>query len=87
MTAIYQGVGALAIVVSLLGTWMAARNQAGWLLCIASSTMWLPALFTAEQWAAVANCGLSIAICVNNFTAGSSRPSAPAERELELATN
>jgi hypothetical protein len=84
MIATYQAIGALAIVVGLIGTWTAAHNKAGWLLCIASSAMWLPALFTGQQWAAVANCALSIAICVRNFTTGRATI-APVERELELA--
>src|SRR6478609_680570 len=67
MTSLYQCLGALAILVSLVGTWLAAKHRAGWMVCVASSTMWLPALATGAQWAAVANCGLSMAICVRNF--------------------
>jgi hypothetical protein len=67
MSAAYQAVGALAIMVGLAGTWLAARNPSGWLLCIVSSAMWFPALVTGAQWAAVANCGLSIGICLRNF--------------------
>jgi hypothetical protein len=63
----YQLVGLTAVVVGLVGTWLAARRRSGWLLCIASSTMWLPALITGDQWAAVLNCGLSMAICIRNF--------------------
>jgi len=77
MSAAFQLVGALAIVVSLVGTWLAARHRAGWLMCVVSSTMWLPALTTGNQWAAVANCGLSIAICVRNFRVAPA-PEAPA---------
>jgi hypothetical protein len=69
MTSAYQLIGVTAIVVGLVGTWIAARRRSGWLLCIASSTMWLPALVTGEQWAAVLNCGLSVAICLRNFHA------------------
>lgn len=65
--AVYQFIGAVAIVVSLVGTWLAPRHRAGWLICVASSTMWFPALATGNQWAAVSNCCLSIAICVRNF--------------------
>ena len=85
MIAVYQAVGALAILVGLVGTWMAGRNKAGWLLCVISSAMWLPALCTGGQWAAVANCGLSIAICVRNFTSASPTD-VPIEQELELAS-
>ena len=67
MSAAYQAVGALAIMVGLAGTWLAARKPSGWLLCIVSSAMWFPALVTGAQWAAVANCGLSIGICLRNF--------------------
>jgi hypothetical protein len=84
MIGIYQTIGALAILVGLAGTWMAARNKVGWLLCVASSAMWLPALLSGRQWAAVANCGLSIAICVRNFTARSEAPQRTG-RELELS--
>ncbi len=71
MTAAYQLLGAMAIVVGLVGTWVAGRHRSGWLVCVMSSAMWLPALATGEQWAAVLNCGLSIAICVRNFRAQS----------------
>ena len=83
MIAIYQAVGALAILVGLAGTWLAGHNKVGWLLCVSSSAMWLPALCTGKQWAAVANCLLSIAICARNFTTAKATD-APAERELEL---
>jgi hypothetical protein len=46
--------------------------------------MWLPVLFTGQQWAAVVNCGLSIAICIRNFTAVD-RTTPQAERELQSA--
>ena len=65
----YQLVGLLAIAVGLLGTWIAAQRRAGWLLNVASTVMWLPALVTGSQWAAVLNCALSIAICVRNYYA------------------
>lgn len=75
--AVYQLLGAVAILVSLVGTWMAAKHRSGWLLCVASSTMWFPALVTGNQWAAVANCALSIAICARNFRAQSVTGPAP----------
>jgi hypothetical protein len=65
--AVHQFIGAVAIVVSLVGTWLAAKHRAGWLICVASSTVWFPALATGNQWAAVSNCGLSIAICLRSF--------------------
>jgi hypothetical protein len=61
-------VGLLAIVVGLVGTWLAAKRRSGWLLNIVSTGLWLPALVTGDQWAAVLNCALSIAICGRNFT-------------------
>jgi hypothetical protein len=45
----YQLLGAVAIVVGLVGTWFAARSRGGWLLCIASTVLWLPALTTGGQ--------------------------------------
>jgi len=63
----YQLLGAVAIVVGLAGTWCAARSRGGWLLCIASTVLWLPALMTGGQWTAVGNCALSIGICLRNF--------------------
>lgn len=63
----FQALGAVAIVVGLLGTWLAARRRSGWLLCIASSGLWFPALVSGEQWVAVVNCCLSVGICVRNF--------------------
>ena len=65
----YQLLGAVAIVVGLVGTWFAARSRRGWLLCIASTVLWLPALTTGGQWTAVGNCALSIGICLRNFRA------------------
>jgi hypothetical protein len=84
MMAIYQAIGGVAILVSLIGTWIAGRHKVGWLLCVISSAMWLPALFTGQQWAAVVNCCLSIAICVRNFTAGTGTEP-QVERELQSA--
>jgi hypothetical protein len=69
LATVFQLLGAVAIVVSLVGTWLAAKNRSGWLLCVVSSAMWFPALISGSQWAAVANCGLSIAICSRNFSA------------------
>ncbi len=69
MTPVFQAIGAAAIAVGLTGTWLAARRRTGWVLCIVSSAMWFPALITGDQWAAVANCVLSIAICARNFRA------------------
>jgi hypothetical protein len=69
MSFAYQLIGLTAVVVGLVGTWLAARRRSGWLICIASSTMWLPALVTGDQWAAVLNCGLSMAICLRNYHA------------------
>jgi len=69
----YQLLGAVAILVGLVGTWLAAKHRTGWLLCVTSSTMWFPALVTGDQWAAVANCALSIAICARNFHAQANR--------------
>ena len=72
MTALFQVLGAVATVVSLVGTWLAARRRAGWLLCVASSALWFPALFLGNEWAAECNCLLSIAVCVRNFVAQTS---------------
>lgn len=69
MNSTYQLFGLTAVVVGLVGTWLAARRRSGWVLCVASSTMWLPALITGDQWAAVLNCGLSMAICIRNYHA------------------
>ena len=66
----FQLLGALAIVLGLLGTWLAGHSRVGWVVCIVSSALWLPALTTADQWAAVVNCALSVAICVRNFRTG-----------------
>ncbi|GAA4355725.1 hypothetical protein [Angustibacter luteus] len=78
MTAALQLFGATAIGVGLLGTYLAAQRRLGWLVCIASTVMWRPALTQGRQWAAVANCGLSIAICLRNYRATSGRD-APAQ--------
>jgi hypothetical protein len=80
----YQLLGAVAIVVGLVGTWFAARSRRGWLLCIASTVLWLPALTTGGQWTAVGNCALSIGICLRNFLvhpAQTRRPAGHAPRE------
>jgi hypothetical protein len=70
MMALLQLFGAIAIVLGLLGTWLAGQRRTGWLVCIVSTILWLPALVSGEQWAAVVNCGLSVAICTRNFLAG-----------------
>lgn len=44
--------------------------------------MWLPAMVTGSEWAAVANCGLSIAICVRNFRTRSTDPDGLGELDL-----
>ena len=74
----YQLLGAVAIVVGLVGTWLAARSRGGWLLCIASTVLWLPALTTGGQWTAVGNCALSIGICLRNFLVHPVRTRRPA---------
>jgi hypothetical protein len=70
MMALLQLFGAIAIVLGLAGTWLAGQRRTGWLVCIVSTILWLPALVSGEQWAAVVNCGLSVAICTRNFLAG-----------------
>ena len=65
-----QLLGVIAIVIGLVGTWLAGRQRAGWLICIVSSTLWLPTLVSGAQWAAIANCGVSVAICAHNFRTG-----------------
>ena len=72
----FQVLGGVAIVVGLLGTWLAARRRSGWLLCIASSGLWFPALVSGQQWVAVANCCLSVGICLRNFRAQVESPAA-----------
>src|SRR5206468_1644186 len=52
----FQLVGGSAILLGLYGTWLAAQRRAGWLICVASSALWFPALVTGGQWAAVLNC-------------------------------
>jgi hypothetical protein len=84
MSAAFQIAGVLAIAVGLAGTWLAPRHRSGWLVCVASSSLWVPALVTGAQWVAVANCALSIGICVRNFSAHSPRPRA-ARRRPEAA--
>src|ERR1700751_1637751 len=74
----YQLLGAVAIVVGLVGTWFAARSRGGWLLCIASTFLWLPAITTGGQWTAVGNCALSIGICLRNFLVHPVRTRRPA---------
>jgi hypothetical protein len=85
MMALLQLFGAIAIVLGLLGTWLAGERRAGWLVCILSTVLWLPALVCGEQWAAVVNCGLSVAICLRNFRAGAGAKE-PTERAQAHAT-
>jgi hypothetical protein len=44
----YQLLGCAAIIVGLIGTWLAAGSRRGWLVCIASIILWLPALVTGD---------------------------------------
>ena len=67
--------GAVAIVSGLVGTWLAGRQRIGWLVCIVSSTLWLPTPVTGAQWAAIANCAVSVGICAHNFRTGRERNS------------
>jgi hypothetical protein len=69
VSAALQLFGGVPIVLGLAGTWLAGQRRAGWLVCILSSVLWLPALVTGEQWAAVLNVGLSVAICGRNYLA------------------
>jgi hypothetical protein len=87
MIALLQLFGAVAIALGLLGTWLAGQRRAGWLVCIVSTVLWLPTLVSGEQWAAVVNCGLSVAICVRNFRAGgaAARSTDPAAAEVRPA--
>ena len=80
----YQLLGAVAIVVGLVGTWFAARSRRGWLLCIASTVLWLPALTTGGQWTAVGNCALSIGICLRNFLVHPDPPDGKVEASANL---
>jgi hypothetical protein len=90
-TMMLQLLGACAIVIGLVGTWLAGRQRLGWLVCIVSSTLWVPTLVTGDQWAAIANCAVSVAICAHNFRSGhaSRSPGQPcgdeASRDIELA--
>ena len=69
MSLLFQAGGAIAIALGLIGTWLVPRHESGWLVCIVSSALWLPALVTGTQWVAVFNCGLSMAICARNYRA------------------
>ena len=77
MVVTFQLAGALAIVLGLVGTWLAGRRPAGWLVCVASTVLWFPALVTGHQWAAVINCVLSIGICLRNFRGQAGRAAGP----------
>ena len=76
MNLLYELVAAVAIVLGLTGTWLAARHESGWLVCIASSALWLPTLVTGSQWVAVLNCAVSMAICIRNFVVRRGRATA-----------
>src|SRR6201990_1162058 len=75
----YQTLGAVAIVVGLVGTWFAARSRRGWLLCIVSTVLWLPALTTGGPWTARGNCALSIGLWLRTFLVHPVRPRRPAD--------
>jgi hypothetical protein len=88
MSAALQLIGGIAIILGLAGTWLAGQRRTGWLVCILSSVLWLPALVSGEQWAAVLNVGLSVAICVRNFVAGGrDRVSRPDQKARVSRTN
>jgi hypothetical protein len=82
-----QLLGAAAIVIGLVGTWLAGRQRVGWLVCIVSSMLWVPTLVTGDQWAAIANCGVSVAICAHNFRSGheSRSPGQPCGDQAQVA--
>jgi hypothetical protein len=62
-----QLVGLVAIVLGFTGTWLAARQPAGWLVNLLSAGLWIPPMLTAHQWAALTNAVISIAICIRNY--------------------
>jgi hypothetical protein len=83
MNAALQLLGGVAIILGLAGTWLAGQRRTGWLVCLLSSVLWLPALVSGEQWTAVLNVALSVAICVRNFIAAG-RSVNPAPRDAVL---
>ena len=48
-----QLLGAVSIVIGLVGTWLAGWQRVGWLMCIVSSMLWVPNVVTGDQWAAI----------------------------------
>jgi len=63
-----QLLGLAAIVLGFAGTWLAARQPAGWLVNLLSAGLWVAPMLTAHQWAALTNAVISIAICIRNYT-------------------
>ena len=68
MTDALQLLGLAAIVLGFAGTWLAARQPAGWLVNLLSAGLWIAPMLTAHQWAALTNAVISIAICIRNYT-------------------
>jgi hypothetical protein len=73
MVAIYQVIGAAAILVGFAGTWLAARRPAGWLIGFTSAGLWIAPLAAGQQWVGIINCVVSMAICARNYAASHAR--------------
>jgi hypothetical protein len=80
----FQLLGLAAIVLGFAGTWLAARQPAGWLVNLLSAGLWVAPMLTAHQWAALTNAVISIAICLRNYTV--SRAEQPGGTSPEPAT-
>jgi hypothetical protein len=73
-----QLLGLAAIVLGFAGTWLAARQPAGWLVNLLSAGLWVAPMLTAHQWAALTNAVISIAICIRNYSVSRAEQSAGA---------
>jgi hypothetical protein len=69
MVAVYQMIGGAAILLGFAGTWLAARRPTGWLVGFTSAGLWIIPLAAGQQWVAIINCVVSMAICARNYAA------------------
>jgi hypothetical protein len=67
VNAALQMLGVAAIAIGFAGTWLAAHRPTGWLVCLTSAGLWIVSLGEGQQWTGVANCCISMAICVRNY--------------------
>ena len=59
-----------AVAVGFVGTWVAGRHRAGWLIGCASSLLWFGFDLTIGVWAGAFACVVALTIGIRNYRIG-----------------